>query len=321
MATEYAAPPVPARLDRHEQARQDRLVRAEIEREREAARIQARIAEREAAARVKLEAAAARRAAKAAARDDRAARLARLAGWTSAHVVDLLFVPVIGVPALLSWTAMAAFGIRLYGPPGAALPSFSEGAMWAFAAAVTITVRRYPGRPVWHLRAGIAAFAVFGAALNYVHGSSMTPVPGQPHGPVTGAVMAVISVAGVIAHQLVTAGPRGKHHHDDDQETAPAVDGEPDTAPAATADSTPDTEADTRPDGTPDTGTDTAPAPGRTAARTRRGPSTAARVAAMRDKHPDMPAAEIAKRLKLSDRTVRRYLPAASPGEPEAMAA
>jgi hypothetical protein len=321
MATEYAAPPVPARLDRHEQARQDRLVRAEIEREREAARVQVRIAEREAAARVKLEAAAARRAAKAAARDDRAARLGRLAGWVSAHVVDLLFVPVIGVPALLSWTAMAAFGMLLYGLPGVALPAFSEGAMWAFAAAVTITVRRYPGRPVWHLRAGIAVFAVFGAALNYVHGSSMTPVPGLPHGPVTGAVMAAVSVAGVIAHQLITAGPRGKHR---DDETALTVD-EPDTAPATAADRTPATVADTGPDSTPDApaaaGTDTAPAPGRAAARTRRGPSTAARVAAMRDRHPDMSTAEIARRLKLSDRTVRRYLPAASPGEPEAVAA
>jgi hypothetical protein len=34
-----------------------------------------------------------------------------------------------------------------------------------------------------------------------------------------------------------------------------------------------------------------------------------------------MPTAEIAGRLKLSDRTVRRYLPAAFPGEPEAMTA
>ena len=43
MATEYAAPPVPARLDQHEQARQDRLVRAEIDRERDAARVQATV--------------------------------------------------------------------------------------------------------------------------------------------------------------------------------------------------------------------------------------------------------------------------------------
>lgn len=82
--------------------------------------------------------------------------------------------------------------------------------------------------------------------------------------------------------------------------TAPAVVDEPDRAPATAADSTPDTPADTTPA--------TNPAPKRPAPRTRRGPSTAARVAALRDKHPDMSAADIAARLKVSDRTVRRYL-------------
>jgi hypothetical protein len=95
-----------------------------------------------------------------------------------------------------------------------------------------------------------------------------------------------------------------------------AVNG-PDTAPTF--------EADTRPDSIPDTAADTvtdiAPAPKRTPARTRRGPSTAARVAALRDKHPDMPATDIAKRLKLSDRTVRRYLSATPANTPQAIAA
>jgi hypothetical protein len=78
--------------------------------------------------------------------------------------------------------------------------------------------------------------------------------------------------------------------------TAPAVTAVPDMAPATVTDSTPDTPADTN------------PAPKRTTPRTRRGPSTAARVAALKDKHPDMSAADIAARLKVSDRTVRRYL-------------
>jgi hypothetical protein len=38
----------------------------------------------------------------------RAARLAALGAWVAGHVTELLFVPVIGVPALLAWTAMAA---------------------------------------------------------------------------------------------------------------------------------------------------------------------------------------------------------------------
>jgi DNA-binding transcriptional ArsR family regulator len=96
---------------------------------------------------------------------------------------------------------------------------------------------------------------------------------------------------------------------------APAAD-TPQTAPAIAA--------DTRPDSTPDTpaatAADTAPAPQRTPARTRRGPSTAARVAALKDKHPDMTAADIAARLKISDRTVRRHL-AAPPATPRQIAA
>jgi hypothetical protein len=306
MATEYAAPAVPARPGWREEARQDRLIRAQIEQDRETARARARITERDAADARRTARAEAQRAARAAARADRAARWGRLAAWANGHVVDLLFVPVIGVPALLAWTAMSAFGARLYGPAGRGMPAFSEGAMWAFAAAVTIARHRYPDRPVWHLRAGIAVFAAFGAALNFVHGMTMAPVPGLPSAPVTGAVMAIVSVAGVTAHQLVTAGPRRKH-----RDTPPVVD-EPDTTPAI--------EADTRPDMPAATGADTTPAPRRTPARTRRGPSTADRVAALRDKHPDMPTADIAARLKISDRTARRYLTAPADA-PRAIAA
>jgi transcriptional antiterminator len=43
-------------------------------------------------------------------------------------------------------------------------------------------------------------------------------------------------------------------------------------------------------------------------------------VAALRDKHPDMPATDIAARLKVSDRTVRRYLPKPDDA-PQALAA
>lgn len=188
-----------------EEARQDRLVRAQIEREQESARVQARIAEREAAARVRREAAQARQEARALARADRSARRAALAAWLATHVIDLLFVPVVVVPAALAWTAMSAYGYLLYGPAGLALPAFSEGAMWAFAAATTFTRRRDPDKPVWHLRAGTVVFAAVGAALNFAHG--MTAAAPQ-HGPVTGAVYAVVSIAGVSVHQLVTAGPR-----------------------------------------------------------------------------------------------------------------
>jgi HTH domain len=88
----------------------------------------------------------------------------------------------------------------------------------------------------------------------------------------------------------------------------------PGQAPAPVAATTPDTSADT--------GADTAPASARTAPRTKRGPSTATRVAKLRAAHPDMSAADIAARLGISDRTVRRYLSGPAPTDaPQPIAA
>jgi hypothetical protein len=72
-----------------------------------------------------------------------------------------------------------------------------------------------------------------------------------------------------------------------------------------------------------DTGPDMAPARTRTPRRTRAADTTAAKVARLRDKHPDMTVADIAARLKISDRTVRRHLAArpAAIGTPPAVAA
>jgi len=204
-----------------EDARQDRLVRAQIERDREAARTQLRITERQARARARREETQARAAAAQQARKGRAARRTARVAWVRGHVVDLLFVPVIAVPAVLAWTAMAAYGYQVYGPAGLALPAFSEGAMWAFAAATTITRRRHPGRPVWHLRLGTVVFAVAGAGLNFAHG--MTAPPAGLHGAGVGVVMAVVSAAGVVAHQLVTAGPRRSPAERADARTARAA--------------------------------------------------------------------------------------------------
>ncbi len=78
--------------------------------------------------------------------------------------------------------------------------------------------------------------------------------------------------------------------------------------PASAVATVPDAPADSTPDTSVDTGPDTAPAPARPAPRTKRGPSTATRVAKLRATHPDMSAADIATRLGISDRTVRRYL-------------
>jgi hypothetical protein len=127
-----------------EEMRQDRLTRAQIDRDRDTARAQLRITERQAAARARQDEAQAKATARQQARRARAARSKARAAWLRAHVTDLLFVPVIVVPAVLAWTAMAAYGYQVYGPAGLALPAFSEGAMWAFAAAVTLTPTATP---------------------------------------------------------------------------------------------------------------------------------------------------------------------------------
>jgi hypothetical protein len=76
----------------------------------------------------------------------------------------------------------------------------------------------------------------------------------------------------------------------------------------------PDRQADT----TPVTAPVTRPAISRTPART----GTAAAVARVRARHPDMSAADIAARLGVSDRTVRRHLAARpAPAEPSSAAA
>lgn len=193
-----------------DQRRLDRAAEAQIAREDRTAQAQTSITAAEAAARLKRENHAARQAGRRTARKQAAARRAERLAWLREHVTDLLFVPVIAVPAALAWTGMSAYGAQLYGPAGIALPAFSEGAMWAFAGATTVrlnrTARDGTERPVWHLRVGTAVFALEGAILNFLHG--LSPALGQMAGPVTGTVMALVSVAGVVAHQLITAGPR-----------------------------------------------------------------------------------------------------------------
>jgi hypothetical protein len=195
------------------------MLRAQIDRDREAARTELRITERRADALARRDERTAKTVARQHARKARAARRTARSAWLREHAVALLFVPVIAVPGALAWSAMAAYGQRLYGPAGITLPAFSEGAMWAFAAATTLSKRRHPGRPVWHLRAGTVLFAAYGAALNFTHGMTL-PAAG---GPGTGAVMALVSAAGVLTHQIVTAGPRRTRADRDHARTARAA--------------------------------------------------------------------------------------------------
>jgi DNA-binding CsgD family transcriptional regulator len=323
-AVTTAAAVAAARPSWREEQRQDREARARIGRERDAARTANKITERGAAQRLRQEAAEARREARALAAADRAARRDALGDWVNRHVTDLLFVPVIGVPAVLAWTAMASYGAHLYGPPGRALPAFSEGAMWAFAAAVTITRHRHPDRPIWHLRAGTVVFALSGAVLNFAHGLTLAHVGG----PVTGTVMALVSVAGVTAHQLTTAGPRRTRKARAERDAEHIARLAARRMRKARKQAVKDAAAELGTDGTvrlvfaETAAADTAAAPAEpTAPRSRKRPAradsatahstdTAATIARLRARHPDLSTADIAARLGISPRTVRRYPPA-----------
>jgi hypothetical protein len=176
--------------DYREERRRDRAAAAQIRRDDEAAGAKLRATE----AKAKLER-------KATAGRARAARWQALGRWVADRSADLLLAPVIVVGAVLAWTGMAAYGEEEYGTPGLLLPALSEGGMWAFAMATTLTARRHPDRPLWAFRLGTIVFAGYGAALNFLHGDSAG-------GLAEGIAMALVSVAGVTAHQLVTAGPK-----------------------------------------------------------------------------------------------------------------
>lgn len=193
-----------------EQRRADQAMLLEQRRADAAARAEQRRADREAAAKLKQDMADAAR--------DRRSRLAKtVAGWVSAHTVDLLFVPVILVPALLAWSAIAGFGHDLYGAPGWTMPLYSEAAMWAFAFALAAARRAVPARPTRRLLIGLWFSAAVSATLAFLHGLTATTTDAAGSVIVTGSVtdgivMALVAVGGVVVHQLVdtaaTAAPR-----------------------------------------------------------------------------------------------------------------
>jgi hypothetical protein len=199
-----------------EQARQDKLTEAQAkvlllaasgdqqQRIEQARREQAR------QARVDRQAASDQR------RDRRDARRAALRTWAAGHAVDLLIYPLALVSAVMAVPAMAGWGVQQYeSPTGALLPAVSELGMWAFAIAVQLSRHRYPDRSVWALQLGVAVFAAANVGLNFLHGEGRSWV--------TGLVMGVVSVAGVMAHQLVTTGARRSRADRDAARTAARI--------------------------------------------------------------------------------------------------
>ncbi|HEY0690665.1 MAG TPA: hypothetical protein VGD71_16695 [Kribbella sp.] len=194
------------RLDeaaRAEEARRNAVVLAEIETTKDAARAERERADVEHRAHQRRQARADKDARRETARARRGARVAAVRGWMSAHVVDLLIYPLAVVSAVMAVPAMAAYGYSLYhSATGLALFFITELGMWAFSLAVHVTRHRHPERPVWALQVGVWAFTAAGFGVNFGHGLTST-------GSVfDGSVMGLASIAGVVAHQLVTASPR-----------------------------------------------------------------------------------------------------------------
>ena len=188
---------------RAEEARRNAVVLAEIETAKEAARADQVRADQAHRAENRRQLRAERDARRAAARARRSAQVAGLRRWAAAHVVDLLIYPLALVSAVLAVPAMAAYGYDLYqSGTGLALFFITELGMWAFSVAVHVARHRHPERPVWALQVGVWAFTAAGFGVNFGHGWQATG------SLFDGAVMGLASVAGVVAHQLVTASPR-----------------------------------------------------------------------------------------------------------------
>jgi hypothetical protein len=195
---------------RAEQKRQDALTAAQVEQIRTHTQVEAAQAMAAHQAKQERQRRTDRANEQAQARARRAARWVAVRAWATAHMVDLMIYPLAIVSAVMAVPAMAAFGHDVYGTAaGYALPVITELGMWAFAFAVHLVRHRSEqdgaDRPVWALQLGVWSFATVAAGLNFLHGITSGPLGA---GVTAGVVMAVASVAGVMAHQLVTAAPR-----------------------------------------------------------------------------------------------------------------
>ncbi|RSN32231.1 hypothetical protein DL990_20155 [Amycolatopsis sp. WAC 01416] len=190
--------------DRAEQAREDKRVKAELARKEKEQGFDQRLA----LTRLQLEETRKDKAdTRADRKEKRQARVTAVKGlwsWCAAHVVDLLIYPLMLVSAALTIPGVAHWGGEHLGSEvGLLLPLLSEWGMVAFSVAVHVQRVRHPDRPVWALQLGVLVFSGYGLVISVIRGITM---PGGNLG--IGVVMGLVSVAGVIAHQIVTAAPR-----------------------------------------------------------------------------------------------------------------
>ncbi|MGW4826677.1 hypothetical protein ACWEOG_03775 [Amycolatopsis japonica] len=133
-------------------------------------------------------------------RAGRKAKWERLTGFARSHVVDGLIYGIALVSFAMAAPAMSGYGEDVYRSPlGGFLPLITELGMWAFAIAVLVSRVKAPDRPVWGFQAGVWVFGTLAFLTNAVHGWSQ--------GFDAALIMGVVSVAGVVAHQLAIATP------------------------------------------------------------------------------------------------------------------
>ncbi len=185
------------RLAEAEQRRRDRELEAEQRRkDQAAAKAEARKDQREREARKAARKVARRAAAKA------------VAATMVENKVALSIYSIALVSFVMSAPAMAAYGDRLYAGSawpftGWLLPIVTELSMWACAFAVHHRRRTTPGASVFWLQAGVALATGLAAGLNALKGITI--------GWDASVVMGVVSIAGVLLHQMTVAGqPRSK---------------------------------------------------------------------------------------------------------------
>ncbi|MEV6878628.1 hypothetical protein [Amycolatopsis sp. NPDC051128] len=148
-------------------------------------------------ARQEKEAAAAKRERR---REDRAQRWATIGAFVRGHVAHVLIYSIAVVSFVMAASAMAGYGADVYASGvGRLLPLITELGMWAFAVSVQIVRRKDRTRSVWGLKVGVWVFGTLAFGTNAVHGLA--------RGWDAMVIMGVVSVAGVIAHQLAIADP------------------------------------------------------------------------------------------------------------------
>jgi hypothetical protein len=188
------------RLAKAEAARLDETARTGNEIARMKAAGEVARADREQEAKLAAEAKAAADAVRAKRRADRKAKWGAVTAFAKAHVVDGLIYGIALVSFAMAAPAMSGYGEDVYQSPlGGFLPLITELGMWAFAIAVLVSRVKAPDRPTWGFQAGVWVFGTLAFVTNAVHGWS--------RGFDASLIMGVVSVAGVVAHQLAIATP------------------------------------------------------------------------------------------------------------------